>query len=107
MDFQNGLPKEIIAAILMLYKNTKVRSPDGDTDFFDIVACVQQGDTLALYLLIICQDYVLRTNIDLMKENGFILANASGGARGVIVIVLGNGHGDTSSNPGREWLHFT
>ena len=30
-----------------------------------------------------------------------------GGARGVMVIVLGNGHGDTSSNPGRDWLHFT
>ena len=24
-----------------------------------------------------------------------------GGARGVMVIVVGNGHGDTSSNPGR------
>ena len=30
-----------------------------------------------------------------------------GGAHGVMVIVAGNGHGDTSSNPGREWLHFT
>ena len=30
-----------------------------------------------------------------------------GGARGVMVIVAGNGHGDTSSNPGRDWLHFT
>ena len=30
-----------------------------------------------------------------------------GGARGVIVIVVGNGHGDTSSNPGQDWLHFT
>ena len=30
-----------------------------------------------------------------------------GGARGVMVIVVGNGHGDTSSKPGREWLHFT
>ena len=29
------------------------------------------------------------------------------GARGVMVIVVGNGHGDTSSNPGRDWLHFT
>ena len=29
-----------------------------------------------------------------------------GGARGVVVIV-GNEHGDTSSNPGRDWLHFT
>ena len=26
---------------------------------------------------------------------------------GMEVIVVGNGHGDTSSNPGRDWLHFT
>ena len=26
---------------------------------------------------------------------------------GVVVIVVGNGHGDTSSNPERDWLHFT
>ena len=25
-----------------------------------------------------------------------------GGARGIIVIVVGSGHGDTSSNPGRD-----
>ena len=30
-----------------------------------------------------------------------------GGARGVMVIVIGNGHSDKSSNPGRDWLHFT
>ena len=30
----------------------------------------------------------------------------SGGARGVIVIVVGNEHGDTSSNPGRDGSHF-
>ena len=37
-----GLPKETIAAIMMLYKNTKVkvRSPDGETDYFDNVAGV-------------------------------------------------------------------
>ena len=29
-----------------------------------------------------------------------------GGARGVIVIVGGMGQGDTSSNPGRDRLHF-
>ena len=28
-------------------------------------------------------------------------------ARGVMVIVAGNGHGDTNSNPGRGQLHFT
>ena len=30
-----------------------------------------------------------------------------GGARGLMVIVAGYGHGDTSSNPGPDWLHFT
>ena len=27
---------------------------------------------------------------------------SGGGARGIMVIVVGNGHGDTSSNPGRD-----
>ena len=58
-----GPPKDTVAAIKMLYRNTKVivRSPDGDTGYFDIVAGVQQGDTLASYLFVICLDYVLRT----------------------------------------------
>ena len=51
----------------------KVRSPDGDTEYFDIVAGVLQGDTLAPYLFIICLDDVLRTSIDKIRENGFEL----------------------------------
>ena len=68
-----GLPEETVAAIMILYRNTKVkvRSPDGDTDYFDIAAGVLQGDTLAPYL--ICLDYVLRTSIDNIRENGFEL----------------------------------
>ena len=64
-----------VAAITILYRNTKVkvRSPDGDTEYFDIVTGVQQGDTLAPYLFIICLDYVLRTSIDKIRENGFEL----------------------------------
>ena len=71
----NGLPKETIATIMILYRNTKVkvRSPDGDTDYFNIVAGILQGDTLAPYLFIICLDYVLRTSIDKIRENGFKL----------------------------------
>ena len=48
----------------MLYSNTKdkVRLPDGD-----IFAVLQQ---LASYLSIICLDNVLRTSIELMKEEG-------------------------------------
>ena len=70
-----GLPKESVAAIPILYRNTKVKvhSPDGDTEYFDIVAGVLQGDTLAQYFFIICLDYVLRTSIDKIRENGFEL----------------------------------
>ena len=44
-----GLPEETVAAIVILYRNTKVkvRSPDGDTEYFDIVVGVLQEDTLA------------------------------------------------------------
>ena len=63
-----GLPKETVAATMILYRNTKVkvRSPD----YFDIVAGVLQGDTLAPYLFIICLDYMFTTSIDKIKENG-------------------------------------
>ena len=52
----------------------KVRYPDGDTDYIDNVPCVLQGDTLSPYLFIIYLDYVLRTSLDIMKDNGFKLA---------------------------------
>ena len=70
-----GLPKETVAAIMILYRNTKVkvRSPDGDTEYFDIVTGVLHRDMLAPYLIIICLDYVLRTSIDKIRENGFEL----------------------------------
>ena len=59
---------------MILYKDTSamVRSPDGDTSLFDIVAGVLQGDTLAPFLFIIALDYVL--HVDKMKELGFNLA---------------------------------
>ena len=68
-------PKETVAVIMILYRNTKMKvcSPDGDTDYFDIVAGVLQGDTLAPYLFIISLDYVLKTSIDKIKENGLEL----------------------------------
>ena len=62
----NGLPKETVAAIMMLYENMKVKvhSTNGDSDFFDIVAGDQQGNALAPYQFIICLDYVLPMSID-------------------------------------------
>ena len=47
-----------------------------ETDFFDSIAGVLQGDTFAPYLFIICLDYVLQTSINLKKENGFTLKKA-------------------------------
>ena len=41
------------------------------------------------------------TGVHVSRRGGFI--NGSGGACAVMVIVIGNGHGDTSSNPGRDW----
>ena len=67
-----GLPKETVAAITILSK-VKVRSSDGDIEYFDIVAGVLQGDTPVPYLFVICLDYVLRTSIDKIRENGFEL----------------------------------
>ena len=57
----------------MLYRSTKVkvRFPDGNTEYFDIVPGVLQGDTLATYLFIFCLDNVLRTYIDKMNDQGF------------------------------------
>ena len=68
------LPAYRLPNIMMLQKNTN--TPNGDTDYFDIVAGILQGDTLALYLFILCLDYVLRTSIDQIKENGFSLNKA-------------------------------
>ena len=48
-------------------------SPDGNKDYFNIVAGVLQGDTLVPYLFIIGLEYVLRTSIDKMKDYGFKL----------------------------------
>ena len=51
-----GLPKETVAAIRILNRNAKakIRSPDGDTEYFDIVAGVLPGDALVQYLFITC-----------------------------------------------------
>ena len=70
-----GIPEILIRSIGALYHNTTstVRTPDGDTEFFEVLAGVLQGDTIAPYLLIIVLDYVLRTSIDKNSELGFTL----------------------------------
>ena len=75
MQLANGLPIENITRTMMIYlKKTKAMtcSLDSDTVFFDIVAGVLQGHTLAPCILIINLDYVQQTSIDLMKEKDFM-----------------------------------
>ena len=60
-------------SIFTRYIRCYIFTDSGDTEYFNIVAGVQQGDTLAPYLFIICLDYVLRTLIKKIRENGFEL----------------------------------
>ena len=66
------LPNETVAAITILYRNTKmkVRSPDGDRILRHCIRRTTMGHT---YFFIICLDYVLRISINKIKENGFEL----------------------------------
>ena len=56
-----GVPKNIVDAISILYKDTVARliTPDEETDLFKTAAGVLQGDTLALHLSIFALEYAL------------------------------------------------
>ena len=73
-----GVPEVIVSAINVLYINTEaqVLSPDGDTDFFEILAGVLQGDTLAPFLFITALDYALRIATRDEKNVAFTLTEA-------------------------------
>ena len=70
-----GIPDIIVDAINIIYKDTvaQVLSPDGDTDFFEILAGVLQGDTLAPFLFIVALDYSLRMATTNAEETGFLI----------------------------------
>ena len=55
----------MVSAIGILYTGTKAKvlSPDGETEFFEILAGVLQGDTLTSYIFTIMIDYALRQAI--------------------------------------------
>ena len=50
-----------------------VRSPYGDTPYFEITTGVLQGDMLAPFLFIIYLDYVLRKSLDDNKHLGLTI----------------------------------
>ena len=70
-----GVPVEIVDAVNMPYTNTTVQIlfPDGDTEFFEILAGVLQGDTLAPCLFITALDYATRQAVGNESNLGFTL----------------------------------
>ena len=70
------IPPRLLRAINAMYSGTrsKVMTPDGDTEEFEITAGVLQGDTLAPFIFVIVLDYVLRKAISRREsEFGFML----------------------------------
>ena len=57
-----GIPTKIVNTISILYKDTEAQviTPDGDTEFSEILAGGLQGGTLSPFLFIIAMDYALR-----------------------------------------------
>ena len=60
-----GIPEKLVTAIRIRYEDTtvKVITPNGETETFNILADVLQGDTLDLYIFVIVIDYVMRTDL--------------------------------------------
>ena len=51
--------------------------------------------------------YTINTFDSIQRGNKQQKLSADRGSRSVMVIVVGSGHGGASSNPGRDWWHFT
>ena len=84
-----GIPDVIVDAIEDSYTDTraKVITPDGETEEFDILAGVLQGDTLAPYLFIITLDYCLRAAIGGKEDTlGFTIKPRQSRRKGPISI---------------------
>ena len=102
-------------------QNIKSMARSPDVDFHIDV----RRKRIALFVFLIWLDNLLWKPRYLMKEYNLMfkkkeawnipypmqtstdVEDPAGGACGVMVIVIGNGHGDTRSNPGRDWWHFT
>ena len=86
------VPPKLLNAIKLMHQDTKAKviSPDGETDQFDVLAGVLQGDTLAPYLFCIVVDYIMRKSIEGREEQlGFtIIPRRSRRARPVIITDL-------------------
>ena len=71
-----GVPPNLLRTIGTMFegKRARVVTPNGDSEEFDILAGVLQGDTLAPFLFIIVLDYALRQAISgRERELGFTI----------------------------------
>ena len=70
-----GIPPKIVIAIAIMYVNTtaSVIPPERETSYFEILAGVLQGDTLAQFIFIITFDYVIRTATEQHESLGFTI----------------------------------
>ena len=68
-----GIPEKIVNAIEIMYTNNRatVMTSDGETDYFEVITGVLQGDPLAPYLFILVLDYALRKSIK--DDDGFTI----------------------------------
>ena len=64
------IPEQLVRLIEVMYTDTKAKmlSPDGETELFDILAIILQGDTLAPCLFVIALDYALGKVINGREE---------------------------------------
>ena len=60
-----GIPPNMLDAIKLIYNNlrARIKTTEGNTDYFRMFAGVMQGDTLAPYLFVIVLDYAMRKAI--------------------------------------------
>ena len=69
-----------ILAVQVIIEGVRIKamiwSPNGDTDFFDVLASVFQDDKLTSFLFILSHYYVRRASVDPLNEIGFILEKA-------------------------------
>ena len=84
-----GIPPNLLRAIGNMYEGTraKVVTPDGISEEFEILAGVQQGDTLAPFLFIIALDYALRKAINGQEQDlGFTITPRKSGRNPAVAL---------------------
>ena len=93
------------AQIDSVFMNKKLKNSAVNCEAYSSFVCVSSDHRIVtVKIRLSLRKNATRTTTTIPYDCG---GARGGGARGVVVIAVGNEHGDTSSNPGRDWLHFT